>query len=335
MKTLAALLAAALLAAAPARAEDPHAAHAMETPQQDTHAGHGAGEQAADPHAGHAPGEPPADPHATPEPEERTRDPHAGHGVRQEEPPPEAPPPPAAYAGPRHAADVLFDPADMARARHVLHLEHGAMSTRGVWVDRLETPLESGRDGYAWDAQGWYGGDLNKLWIKTEGKGRFGGRAEEVELQALWSRAVTPWFDAQAGVRYDFRPEPARAYLVLGLQGVMPYLFQVDAAAFVSEEGDVSARLEAEYELLITQRLILQPRAQVELSAQDVPELGVGSGVSDLELGLRLRYEVIRELAPYLGLEWERAFGETADFARAEGADTNDVFIVAGVNFRF
>lgn len=320
MKPLLAVLLAAWLAH-PARAAEPHAGHSAEPAPQDPHAIHGAQDDAAGAQAG-------------PEADEPAEGPHAGHRSEQP-PPPEAPPPAAAYSGPRHAADLLFDRAAMERAREGLHHEHGGMRTSAALVDHLEAPLESGRDAYAWDAQGWHGGDLNKLWIKTEGEGRFGGRAEKAELQALWSRAFTPWFDVQAGVRYDFRPEPERAHLVLGVQGLMPYRFEVDAAAFLSERGDVSARLEAEYELLITQRLILEPRAEIEAAMQDVPGVGIGSGIGELELGLRLRYEIAREVAPYIGLQWERSFGETADFAREAGEDTSDLFLVAGVAVRF
>ena len=274
--------------AAPAAAADPHAGHDMGTAAPaapsvaaDPHAGHDMttmqpAAAAADPHAGHDMGA--MQPAAPPSP----ADPHAGHdmGTMGGAVPglPEAPPPPAAFSGPRHAADLLFDPAAMEKAREELRAEQGEVTTYRVMVDQFEARIHDGRDGYLWDAQGWYGGDINKLWIKTEGEGSFGEELEEAEVQALWSRAITPWFDLQAGVRYDFRPDPERGHLVLGLQGLVPYQFEVDAAAFVSHEGDVSARLEGEYDLLITQRLILQPRAEIELAAQDVRELGIGSG---------------------------------------------------------
>lgn len=343
---------------------DPHAGHdmgAMPAPatQPDPHAGHDMGTAApasppaADPHAGHdmrtmqpaAPADP-TDPHAghgmgttQPAAPASPADPHAGHGMGAEAgsapPPPKAPPTPAAFSGPRHAADGLFDPSAMAGAREQLRSEQGGMTTYRVMIDQLEARIHDGRDGYLWDAQGWYGGDIDKLWIKTEGEGSFGEKTEEAEVQALWSRAITPWFDVQAGLRYDFRPDPERGHLVLGLQGLVPYQFEVDAAAFVSDEGDVSARLEAEYDLLITQRLILQPRAEVNLAAQEVRELGVGSGINDVELGLRLRYEFAREFAPYVGVEWERKLGETADFARDEGEGVDDLFFVTGVRIWF
>lgn len=348
-----------------APAADPHAGHDMGTTpapasQPDPHAGHDMGTAApvsppgaADPHAGHdmrtvqptAPAAP-ADPHTghgmgtmPPAAPESPAEPHAGHDMGPEAGsapvPPEAPLPPAAFSGPRHAADELFDPAAMAGAREELRAEQGGLRTYRVMIDQLEARIHDGRDGYLWDAQGWYGGDINKLWIKTEGEGSFDEETEEAEVQALWSRAVTPWFDVQAGLRYDFRPDPERGHLVLGLQGLVPYQFEVDAAAFVSDEGDVSARFEAEYDLLITQRLILQPRAEVNLAAQEVRELGVGSGINDVELGLRLRYEFAREFAPYVGVEWERKLGATADFARDEGESVDDLFFVTGVRIWF
>lgn len=223
----------------------------------------------------------------------------------------------------------------MAKSREQLRAEQGETRTYRVMVDQLEARIHDDRDGYLWDAQGWYGGDIDKLWIKTEGKGRFGENTEDAELQALWSRAITPWFDFQAGLRYDFRPDPERGYLVVGVQGLAPYFFEIDAAAFLSDEGDVSARFEAEYDLLITQRLVLQPRAEVSLAVQEVRELGIGSGVNDVELGLRLRYEFAPEFAPYVGVGWERKLGETADFARDEGEDVDSFALVAGVRLWF
>ena len=122
---------------------------------------------------------------------------------------------------------------------------------------------------------------------------------------------------------------------MFGVQGLAPYWFEVDAAAFVSDDGDVSARLEAEYELFLTQKLILQPRAELDFAVQDVPELGIGSGLSTAEAGLRLRYEFRREFAPYIGVSWRRAFGETADFTRADGEDVESISFVAGLRLWF
>jgi copper resistance protein B len=154
-------------------------------------------------------------------------------------------------------------------------------------------------------------------------------------VQALWSRAIDPWFDLQTGLRYDFRPDPSRAYLVLGVQGLAPYWFEVDAAAFVSTKGDVSARFEAEYDIRFTQKLILQPRVEVDFALQDVPELGIGSGLSSGEIGARLRYEVRPEFAPYVGVEYERAFDGTARFRRAAGEDRGGVSFLIGLRTWF
>ncbi len=154
-------------------------------------------------------------------------------------------------------------------------------------------------------------------------------------MQVLYSRFIAPFWDLQAGVRYDFRPNPSRSFAVLGVEGLAPYWFEFEAAGFISDDGDVSARVEAEYEILFTQRLIAQPLLEVNLAAQDVEELGIGSGFTDIELGLRLRYEIRREFAPYIGLAWTRRLGNTADFARDEGEDVGDLAVVAGVRLWF
>jgi copper resistance protein B len=223
----------------------------------------------------------------------------------------------------------------MAEAREELREEHGSMETYKVLVDQLEAKLRNGRDGYAWDAQAWYGGDIDKLWLKTEGEGAFGESVEGAEVQALWSHAIDPWFDLQLGVRHDFRPDPERTHLVLGVQGLAPYWFEVDAAAFVSDKGEVTARLEAEYDLRVTQKLILQPRVELDLSLQDVPEIGIGSGLSSGEIGARLRYEIRPEFAPYVGIEYERAFGGTADFRRAAGEKAGGLSLLVGLRTWF
>ncbi len=203
-------------------------------------------------------------------------------------------------------------------------------------TDRLEYQTNEGDGLLVWDAEGWVGGDYNKLWIKSEGEYLFEReRVEEAELQALYSRAIAPFFDVQAGVRHDFKPDPSRTFGVLGVQGLAPYWFEIDAAGFVSDEGDVSARLEAEYEFLFTQKLILQPRTELNFAVQDVKKLGVGSGLSTAELGLRLRYEIVREFAPYIGVSWTRLVGKTEDFARDEGENVSSVSFVAGVRLWF
>lgn len=204
-----------------------------------------------------------------------------------------------------------------------------------IEVERFEYRAKDGPDAFLWDTQAWYGGDYDKLWLKSEGEGEIDGPLESAEFQALYSRAVTAFFDVQGGIRHDIKPNPDRTHAVLGLQGLAPYFFEVDAAGFLSDEGDLTARIEAEYHLLFTQKLVFEPRLELELAAQDVPELGIGSGISHLETGARLRYEIKPELAPYIGLSWERAFGDTADFARAEGHDASVLSAIAGIRMWF
>lgn len=199
-------------------------------------------------------------------------------------------------------------------------------------IDRLEYGDDDEANTYLWDAQGWVGGDLHKLWLKTEGEGPTnGGGPEDTEFQALYSRTIGPFWDFQAGLRYDANPEPDRGYAVVGIQGLAPYWFETDAALFLSEEGDLSARVELEYELLLTQRLILQPRLEVNASASDVPELDLGSGLNDTEMGLRLRYEIRREFAPYIGVRYERSYGETEDLLEAAGEPSSSTSLVIGI----
>lgn len=332
----------------PARptAQDPHAGHVMAPaqtpPAADLHAGHQMPAQtpAADPHAGH-------DMSAMPSAQ---ADPHAGHDMSTmsvgppdiptsaDNPgrPPEDPLPAAALSGPAHAADLVFGADVMAAARQTLVRENGEVRTTAVIIDRLEAGFRDDDESYLWDVQGWSGGDINRFWWKSEGEGDFGGGLEEAELQALYSRAVTPFWDLQAGVRQDFRPDGEdTTHLVLGLQGLAPYWWEIDAAAFLSTEGDLTARVEAEYDQRITQRWILQPRLEVDASAGDVPELEIGSGLSSIEAGLRLRYEFRKEFAPYVGVEWSRSFGDTADYIKARGGEADDTRLVVGLKAWF
>ena len=250
--------------------------------------------------------------------------------------PPVAPPPQAAFSGPEHAADMVWDPQLMARKRaEKLIAEHGGYVGSMVLLDRTEVRIGDGRDGYAWDWEGWYGGDYDRLWVKTEGEGVFGEAVESAEIQALYSRAINPWFNLQTGVRYDVRPTPDRAHLVLGVQGLAPYWFEIDAAAFLSNKGDLTARIEAEYDQRITNRLILQPRVEFDLAAQDIPEIGIGAGLSTIETGFRLRYEIKREFAPYLGVQFQQRVGGTARFARAAGGDIGGWTFLLGLRSWF
>lgn len=201
--------------------------------------------------------------------------------------------------------------------------------------DRFEVGFADEADTYVWDVQGWYGGDGDRWWLKTEGEGEQGEPPDDAELQLLFSRMFAPFWDWQVGVRHDFRPRPDRSHLVLGVQGVAPYEFEIDAALFLSDQGDVTGRFEAEYDLRITQRLILQPRFELNAAFSDDTEIGLASGINATELGLRLRYELRRELAPYVGIAWERAHGGTADLARAEDESTSSTSLVIGVRAWF
>ena len=246
-----------------------------------------------------------------------------------------APPPAEALTGPEHAADTYWGQEASQRGRNILHEEHGGMAARKIFIDRAENRAGGGPDGYLLDAQAWFGGDIDKLWLKSEVEGAWGDKPEHAEVQALWSRAIDPWFDLQTGVRYDPQPGPNRTHLVLGVQGLAPYWWEVEGTLFLSNKGEVTARAEAEYDLRITQKLILQPRAEVDLSLQDVPELAIGSGLTNASLGLRLRYQLSPLVAPYIGAEYERAFGDTRRFLREEGEDPGGFNLLAGVRLWF
>ena len=204
-----------------------------------------------------------------------------------------------------------------------------------VLFDLAEVQVRNGRDGYRWEGEAWFGGDIDRVQIKHEGEGHFGEPIEDVEVQALWSHAVSPWFNAQLGLRHDIVPNPSRTYAVLGVEGLAPYWFHLGGQVFLSDKGDLHARIEGSYDERITQRLILQPRFEVNLAAQDVPALDIGAGLSDFELGLRLRYEIRRELAPYFGVEWSGMTGETARIARQRGEETSSIKALAGIRAWF
>jgi len=199
-------------------------------------------------------------------------------------------------------------------------------------IDRLEYGDPDGTNNYLWDAQGWIGGDFNKFWWKTEGEGPLnGGGPETTEFQALYNRTLDSFWGFQVGLRYDVNPNPDRGFAVFGFQGLAPQWFEADNSMFISEDGDVSFRGEYEYELLITQRLVVAPRLEVNLSAQDTREYGLGSGFNNTEMGLRLRYAFVREFAPYIGVRWEQLYGETRDIAKRAGENSSSTAFVVGV----
>lgn len=202
--------------------------------------------------------------------------------------------------------------------------------------DRLEYQTREGAGTVLWDAQAWVGTDYNKIWFKSEGEYETDtDRFEEAQTEVYYSRTMASFWDLQLGIRYDFKPDPERAFAALGVQGLAPLWFEFEATAYISEDGDVSAAFEAEYDILLSQRLILQPRFETGIAIQAVEEYGVGQGINDIELGLRLRYHIRREFAPYIGVSWIRKLGETADFAEEEGEDTSVFSVLAGVQFWF
>lgn len=353
-------LLAAAMAAAPAHSQDhsAHQGHATPAPEPQTE------EPASDPHAGHdMSGMPPEMADMPPETDDTdamanmdhstmdhsgtdhsATDPGAvdhsgmGHsamaGTASPGPQMKTSPPANAPSGPPRAADAIWGADAMRASREHLQKTHGDYPLFWFQADRAELQIRQGSDGYLWDMQGYYGGTTSRFWFKSEGEGSFGEAVEDAEFQALYARAFAPFFDLQAGIRQDLAG-PDTTHLVLGIQGLAPYVFELDGAVFVSHRGDVTARLEAELDQKITQRLILQPRAEINLSAQDIPQLGFGAGIDQIELGLRLRYEIRREFAPYFGIEQSWRVGNGADFARAQGEDVSVTSYVIGVRFWF
>jgi copper resistance protein B len=234
-----------------------------------------------------------------------------------------------------HAADAIFGADLMAQSRKELAYEVGGMGYSLVMLDLAEVGFQKGREGYRFEGEAFTGGNINRFGVKFEGEGAFGESIDDLELQALYSRAIAPYWNLQAGARYDIKPDPSRTYAMLGVEGMAPYWFKVNAATFLSTKGDVRARLEGSYDLRLTQKLILQPRIETNLSFQHIPAIGVGSGVTDFEAGLRLRYEIEQEIAPYIGVEWRKQFGDTARFTRAAGDDPSSVSLVVGIRIWF
>lgn len=230
-----------------------------------------------------------------------------------------------AARGPEHDGHGMQD--------HGMH-DHDNRVYRFLMIDRLETwDGEHGR-ALAWEAAGWIGTDHHRLWLRSEGEREDGG-TEHVETEVLYGRPIAPWWDLLAGVRHDAAPGASRTELALGVMGMAPYKFEVDATLYVGENGRASVVAEAEYELLLTSRLILQPMLEAEWHSRRDTERGVGAGLSTLEAGLRLRYEWHRRFAPYVGVVHERSFGGSADFAREEGEAARETQVVAGVRIWF
>jgi copper resistance protein B len=203
-----------------------------------------------------------------------------------------------------------------------------------VMLDRLDWRDTQGGSSLEWDGAAWYGSDYNKLWFKAEGERR-GGTIEDARNELLWDHIFSRWWSVQSGLRQDLGEGPSRTWAAVGVQGLAPYFFETEATVYVGEGGRTAARLASEYDLLLTQRLILQPEAELNLYGKDDPQRRIGSGLSDVQIGLRLRYEFRREFAPYVGLVWSRRFGKSADLAREAGGDPNDLQLLAGLRIWF
>lgn len=214
------------------------------------------------------------------------------------------------------------------------HAVHDSATNSFFLIDQLEWQDADSGSVLNWDAKGWVGGDIDRLWLRTEGE-RTNGKTEKAEVQALWGHAISPWWDLVGGVRQDFKPGDPETWAAFGVQGLALYNFDVEATVFLGEGGQTAARLEGDYDILLTNRLILQPTAELNFYGKNDPQRGMGSGLSESEVGVRLRYEIRREFAPYIGVTWNRSYGKTADYAREEGEDRSEARLVLGVRMWF
>lgn len=216
---------------------------------------------------------------------------------------------------------------------HGLHM-HGSAPFGMLLIDQLEAFHGRDASGQSWEAEGWYGNDENKLWIRSEGE-RSHGKLDDGDLEVFWNHNVATFWSTQLGVRQELGEGPKHSWAAFGVQGLAPYWFEVEATGYVGASGRTGARLRADYEMLFTQRLILQPEAEINLYGKNDPQRRIGSGVSDIQFGLRLRYEIRRQFAPYVGVNWVRRVGTTADYARQDHQPVLDRQIVAGVHLWF
>lgn len=279
----------------------------------------------ADPHAGHAaPAPAPATVETAPAEDHSTMD----HSTMQHD----APAPP----GQPHTPIPALSDADRAAAFPPLaaHAAHDR-SRHSYWLaDRLEAWDAEDGTGFGWKATAWVGGDIHRLWLRSEGEA-VDSHVEHGDIEVLGGRAMTPWWDLVAGVRHEVGDGPSQTFVAIGVTGLAPYKIEVEATAYLGGSGQTAARLEASYDTLLTNRFILQWHAEANLHGKPDESRGIGSGLGTLEAGLRLRYEVTRRFAPYVGLSWERAYGGTADFRRAHFENVSDTRLVAGIRFWF
>ena len=214
------------------------------------------------------------------------------------------------------------------------HQVHDSTLNTYFLADKLEWQDADDASTLTWDLSGWIGGDIDRLWLRSEGE-RSNGKTEDAEIQALWGHAISPWWDVVSGVRQDFKPGAPQTWAAFGLQGMALYNFEAEATAFLGENGQSAVRLEGDYDILLTNRLILQPTAELNVYGKNDPQRGLGSGLSNTEAGLRLRYEIRREFAPYIGVTWNRTYGNTANYAREDSEDRSEARLVLGVRLWF
>ena len=241
------------------------------------------------------------------------------------------------HAGPPQVTPVpAVTQADRDAAFPDVHAHHlHGTSVQSYWLlDRLEVSDADNGTALGWEAMAWVGGDIQRIWLRSEGEA-VDGRIEHGDMEVLYGRSVRPWWDVLAGVRQDVGEGPSRTWAAFGVQGLSPYKFEVAATAYIGQGGRTALRAEAEYDTLLTNRLILQWRAEANAYGKADPLAGIGSGLSTVEFGARLRYEITRQFAPYFGVEHDRAFGNTADLRRNAGHDAGDTRVVAGVRAWF
>jgi len=201
-------------------------------------------------------------------------------------------------------------------------------------ADRLEWQESSGDSSLAWEVAAWYGGDFNKVWFESEGE-RASGTTQESRTEISWDRIISSWWSLRLGARHDGGIGPARDWAAIGIAGLAPGMYEIEAGFYVGENGRTALRFAADKDYLLTQRLVLQPEVELAAYGRDDAERLIGSGLSDLKLGLRLRYELHRQFAPYIGVRWVGHFGESADFREAAGQDDAELLWLAGMRAWF
>lgn len=201
-----------------------------------------------------------------------------------------------------------------------------------VLLDQLEGRTSGPNGNFRWDGEAWVGTDMNKLWLKSEGFANT-NTVSDGDQEALYDRPIphTRYLDGQVGVRADLGSGPVRTWAAVGIEGLVPYYFQFAPTLYIRDGGNVAARVTGSYDLLLTQRLIVQPEAELNFYNKDDPARLTGSGLSDLDTGVRLRYEVSRKFAPYVGFAYNGKYGKSASYSRRAGDSTSEPRFIFGL----